>query len=229
MGSTRRGPRSRRVSHASRRVQTPPMPVDQSTARRSGATSGAPASAQASRAGDQRELADGSRRLVSWRSSTSVGATLAVAAKVTGSSYSLDPVVLERAGAGLAGEQGVPAVGGGSAERRGRADAGDDDLLGHGEITPWDGAGVTRAAAGARTPYGRGARRDQRLRPGLDDEVDGVADGLEVLDLFVGDLDVELLLGVDDDRHHRDRVDVEVVGERLVQLDRVGRRCRSRR
>src|SRR5690606_32900065 len=52
----------------------------------------------------------------------------------------------------------------------------------------------------------------------LDDEVDGVANGLEVLDLFVGDLDVELLFSVDDDRHHRDGVDVEVVREGLVEL-----------
>ena len=57
IGSTRRGPRSRRVSQASSRVQTPPMPVAQSTPRRSGSTSGEPASAQASRAGDERELA----------------------------------------------------------------------------------------------------------------------------------------------------------------------------
>jgi hypothetical protein len=45
------------------------------------------------------------------------------------------------------------------------------------------------------------------------DEGDGVAHGLEVLDLVVGDGDAELLLGIDDDRHHRDRVDVEVVRE----------------
>ena len=41
--------------------------------------------------------------------------------------------------------------------------------------------------------------------------------------------DAELLLGVDDDGHHRDGVDVQVVGEGLVELDRVSGRCRSRR
>src|SRR5699024_10324379 len=54
------------------------------------------------------------------------------------------------------------------------------------------------------------------------DVLDGVADGGEVLDLFVGDADVELLLGVDYDGHHRDGVDVEVVGEGLVELDVLG-------
>src|SRR5215203_2973231 len=46
----------------------------------------------------------------------------------------------------------------------------------------------------------------------LGDEADRVVDRREVLDLVVGDLDAELLLGVDDDGHHRQRVDVEVVG-----------------
>src|SRR5205823_3305630 len=54
------------------------------------------------------------------------------------------------------------------------------------------------------------------------DEGDGVADGLEVLDLVVGDLDVELLLGGHDDLDHGQRVDVEVVDEGLVELDVVG-------
>src|SRR4029079_18694562 len=54
------------------------------------------------------------------------------------------------------------------------------------------------------------------------DEGDGVTDGLEVLDLVVGDLDVELLLGGHADLDHGQRVDVEVVDERLVELDVVG-------
>src|SRR3954469_4759488 len=44
---------------------------------------------------------------------------------------------------------------------------------------------------------------------------DGVADGLEVLDLVVGDLDAELLLGGHHDLDHGQRVDVQVVGEGL--------------
>src|SRR6188768_3866555 len=54
------------------------------------------------------------------------------------------------------------------------------------------------------------------------DEGDGVADGLEVLDLVVGDLDAELLLGGHHDLDHGQRVDVQVVGERLVLGDVVG-------
>ena len=48
---------------------------------------------------------------------------------------------------------------------------------------------------------------------------DGVADGLEVLHLVVGDGHAELLLGGHDDLDHGQRVDVEVVDERLVELD----------
>ena len=73
---------------------------------------------------------DGSRRLISCRSSTSSGRTSASAANVDGKLVLLDPVVLERAGAGLAGEQRIPRLGRGAAERRRCADAGDDDLLG---------------------------------------------------------------------------------------------------
>src|SRR6266536_1764213 len=43
----------------------------------------------------------------------------------------------------------------------------------------------------------------------------GVTDGLEVLHLVVGDLHAELLLRRDDDLHHRQRVDIEILGERL--------------
>src|SRR5579884_22118 len=52
-----------------------------------------------------------------------------------------------------------------------------------------------------------------------EDVADRVADGVEVLDLVVRDLHVELLLGGDHDLDHGQRVDVQVAGERLVQLD----------
>src|SRR5919106_4572766 len=51
------------------------------------------------------------------------------------------------------------------------------------------------------------------------DESHGVTDGREVLHLVVRDLHAELLLGGDDHLDHRQRVDVEVVGEGLVELD----------
>src|ERR1051325_10812945 len=48
---------------------------------------------------------------------------------------------------------------------------------------------------------------------------DGVTDGLQVLDLVVGDLDAELLLGGHHDLDHGQRVDVQVVGEGLLLGD----------
>src|SRR3954451_20756632 len=45
------------------------------------------------------------------------------------------------------------------------------------------------------------------------DVADGVTDGLQVLDLVVGDLDAELLLGGYHDLDHGQRVAVQVVGE----------------
>src|SRR5690349_16864113 len=51
------------------------------------------------------------------------------------------------------------------------------------------------------------------------DVADGVADGLEVLHLVVGDLDAELLLSRHHDLDHGQRVDVQVVGEGLLLGD----------
>ena len=87
MGMTRRGPFSRSVSHASSSVHTPPMPVAKSTPRRSGSTSGLPASAHASMAATSANCDEGSRRLAIGRSRTVSGRTAACAAKVTGSWY----------------------------------------------------------------------------------------------------------------------------------------------
>src|SRR6476469_1941286 len=76
--------------------------------------------------------------------------------------------------------------------------------------------------AGRRPPVTSGwADRSWSALRALD-EGDGVADGLEVLDLVVGDGHAELLLGGHDDLDHGERVDVEVVHEGLVQLDGVG-------
>src|SRR5690606_10593661 len=47
---------------------------------------------------------------------------------------------------------------------------------------------------------------------------DGVADGLEVLGVLVGDGDAELVLAGVDDLDHGQRVDAQVVDEGLVQL-----------
>src|SRR4051794_29748141 len=83
------------------------------------------------------------------------------------------------------------------------------------------GAGPT-GGGGHPRPRRRSGYGARSAVLGALDEGDGVADGLEVLDLVVGDLDVELLLGGDDDLDHGQRVDVEVLDERLVELDVVG-------
>ena len=71
---------------------------------------------------------------------------------------------------------------------------------------------------GARRP----AAGEIAVRPVLWDVGDGVPDRGEVLHVFIRDADLELLFGEGDDRHHRQRVDVEVVGEGLVEFDCVG-------
>ena len=99
MGRTRRGPFSRRVSHASRRVHTPPIPVPKATPVRSGSTSSAdsasgpenPASSHASRAAMRASWPEGSRRFASTlvRRPDSRAGTASWPAMYTGRSYSL--------------------------------------------------------------------------------------------------------------------------------------------
>src|SRR5665811_2274996 len=86
------------------------------------------------------------------------------------------------------------------------------------------GWGLLWCVATDRATTHHNGRTGSDLRAG--DEAHGVADRLEVLDLVVRDADAELLLGIDDDRHHRERVDVEVVGEGLVELHRGGVKTR---
>src|SRR3954470_4978444 len=74
-----------------------------------------------------------------------------------------------------------------------------------------------RMAGGTAGPGPAAGRRD----PGVSalvllDEADRVADGLDVAELVVGDGDTELVLDGGGDLDHRQRVDVEVVGERLL-------------
>ena len=64
-------------------------------------------------------------------------------------------------------------------------------------------------------------RPDQRGRSGGStlDVGDGVAHRFEVLGLFIGNADAELFFGGIDDLDHRQRVHIQIIGERLVQLD----------
>src|SRR5664280_163017 len=245
-GKTRRTPFSFRVSHWSSSVLTPPMPVPMTTPRRSGSTSGAPASAQASRAAIRPYWPAGSSRRASTLARTSKGDCLMVAAIFTGSWYvstqsngirvtpdrparTASQVSVTLPPTGVVAPRPVTTmrcsvfeVIGGSAPcvlwplwRTGSG------LLG---IRHWG----SRVSAGSRAVLAvvRARRSAAAHHSGHGwsalcsrDEVHGIANRLEVLDLVVGDTHAELLLGVDDDCHHRQRVDVEVVGEGLVQLD----------
>src|SRR5690625_3143794 len=64
---------------------------------------------------------------------------------------------------------------------------------------------------------GRRSQRPDTPSMLLLDEVDDVLDRLEVLELVVGDLHAELVLGGDSDLDHGQRVDVEVVHEALFR------------
>jgi hypothetical protein len=52
----------------------------------------------------------------------------------------------------------------------------------------------------------------------FEDVVNGIADGLEVLDILVWDRHVEALLSCYNDLDHRQSVDIQVIGEGLVKL-----------
>src|SRR5689334_17491783 len=81
------------------------------------------------------------------------------------------------------------------------------DFLLNGGLT----AGGT--AGRAPPPVGGGTRKPLLV---LLDEADRVADGLDVAELVVGDGDTELVLDGGGDLDHRQRVDVEVLGEGLL-------------
>src|SRR5690606_40800039 len=91
-------------------------------------------------------------------------------------------------------------------------------------ITTWlvtAGRSSSVVRVGGRVPRRSAAAPVPRSGLRLRDVADGVAHGGEVLDLFVGDGHAELLLGDRHDGHHRERVDVEVLGEGLVRGDGV--------
>ena len=166
IGMTRRGPFSRSVSHASRRVQTPPMPggeVDAESLRLDiGAAGIRPRLARR----DERELRGRVEALRLGALEHRVGTDGGLArrrsrAARTASTQSYSSVRAPEAPA----EQGGPALGRGAAERRGRADAGDDDAgvahvveilvqcAGGGARAP-TGACVSSAGGSGRSPIG---------------------------------------------------------------------------
>src|SRR6478609_4063935 len=202
-GETRRGPLVMRLSYPSRSVVTPPMPEAIATPMRSPSSSAPsrPASFQASIAATMANCELRSRRRALTRSSTSVGSTAIRPAILTGISSAHSSVrnrTPER-----------PAT---------RA----SQVL---ATSPPTGEVVPRPVTTTRVEdmlLLEGVRRTVRSGLGPLDERDGVADGLEVLHLVVGDRDAELLLGGDDHLDHGQGVHVEVVDERLVELHVVG-------
>src|SRR4051794_41180338 len=194
-GETRRAPFSRSTSHCPISVSAPPMPVAMATPSRSPSTSGEPASAQASRAAMRASCSVRSSLRASTRSMTSRGSTATDAAMRTGST---------------------------SAHSSSRYRTPERPASSPSQV---DGTSPP-TGVDAPSPVTTTVRRPWELSvisgAGLRDVSNGVADGAEVLDVVVGDLDVELLLGGDNHLDHRQGVDVQVVDERLVELH-VGR------
>ncbi len=112
--------------------------------------------------------------------------------EVHGDAVAFRPVVVQGSDAGGAGEGRGPRVRDVPADGVGGPQSGDDNFLACSLL----GVGVSSGL-------------------GLGDEVDRVLHGREAGGVLVGDAHLELLLGVGlGDRHHRQGVDVEVVGER---------------
>src|SRR5699024_8859269 len=184
-------------------------------ARRSGSTSGVPASSQASRAEMSARRLAGSRRLASTffsRSSTTAGST--VAAKSTGSSY-FSAQSLSRVCAPLVPARAACHVSWAVLPRGVTAPMPVTTTV---DVMVWNLVeSLSGASAGSGSPTPQSGSRSGLL--GLDDVVHSVLDRDEVLHVVVRDLHAELLLCVHDDGHHRDGVDVQVVRERLAGLD----------
>src|SRR5262245_23804308 len=191
-GETRRGPLASRMSSWASRVRAPPMPEPMLTANRSGSRpeSASSASRHASCAAISATASALSSRRSFTRSSTSPGSTRSWAAIRTGSCSAHGAVreVTPDRPASIASQVDATSPPSGVV-----APSPVTTTSGR-VITPSDSSGV------------------------LDDVADGIADLPEVLHLVVRDLDAELLFGRDDDLDHRERVDVELLGEGLLLL-----------
>src|SRR5579863_623528 len=194
---------------------TPPMPLDTTTPSRSGGTCGAPASAQASLAATIANCSHRSSRRAWTRSSTVAGSTAARAAIRAGRlAYpsSVSAVVALRPASIPSQVLGTSPPSGVVAPRPVTTTCG------------WSARTVISsfAAVPSRIRRHRGQRPRRSGRdPRAADVVDDVPHGLQVLQLVVGDLHAELVLGGYRDLDHRQRVDVEVVDEALVGGDLV--------
>src|SRR4051794_1905634 len=171
----------------------PPMPVAITTPSRSPSTSGVPASAHASRGATSGNGPVRSWRLISTRGRPSDGSPATGAAMCTGSVSTQSSVSVRT--------PDLPASR--PCQKLGTSPPTGVVAPSPVTTTRWESVWGAFMRSGAR----------------LLDVRHGVADRAQALHVVVGDADAELLLGVDDDGHHRQRVDVEVVGERLLGLD----------
>src|SRR4051794_23860045 len=195
-GLTRRGPWASRMSSWASSVCAPPMPDPTTTPSRSRSRSepARPESAQASAAAMSAMACERSSLRSFTRSMTSLGSTASWAAMRTVSCAAHSWV------SGLTPER--PA-----------------SIASHVDATSPPSGVVAPIPVTTTSGMVMSVSQISGVR---DDERDGVADGLEVLDLVVRDLHAEPLLGGHDDLDHGERVDVQVLGERLVLGDVLG-------
>src|SRR5215471_1304789 len=220
-GESRCQPFSLRVSYADRVEATPPMPLDTTTPSRSGATSGLPAWLHASRAATRANCSQRSSRRACTRSMSAAGSAAAHAAIRVGSSAAQSSV------------SGPTPLRPSSSESQVLATSVPTGVIAPSPVTTTRVlsvvtlvlllVGCSLAHPTRATPAGTCPGDKSGSHAGAADVVDHVLDRLEVLELVVGDLDAELVLRGDGDLHHGQRVDVEVVNERLVGRYLVGR------
>src|SRR5215218_8134992 len=209
-GETRFGPFSSRTSSWPRRVSAPPIPVPMTTAMRSGSTPAfpAPESRQASSAAMTATCWLRSSRRARTRSIWSTGSVARRATSWAGNSLTQSSVIRLTPDRPASRASHVLATSPPS-----------------GVVAPRPVTTTSVVLLMGFPPGGRsGARADARDSAlVLLDVVHGVADGLDVAELVVGDGDAELVLDGGGDLDHRQRVDIEVLGEGLLRGG-VGRR-----
>src|SRR3954453_4140833 len=215
-GETRLGPFSSRTSSWPSRGSAPPMPVPKTTAIRSGATpaSAAPDSRQASSAAMTATCWLRSRRRARTRSICSAGSVARRATSWAGKSLIQSSVIRltpDRPASSASQVLGTSPPRGVVAPSPVTTTSAVDVLMDF-LLKEWRGPGKA-PPAGSRCERGQGGPSSALV---LLDEADRVADGLDVAQLVVGDGDTELVLDRGGDLDHRQRVDVEVVGERLL-------------
>src|SRR3954453_3734268 len=222
-GETRFGPFSSKTSSWPSRVSAPPMPVPKTTAMRSGGTSSEPApdSSHASWAATTAACWLRSSRRARTRSRCSTGSLAIRATSWAGYSLTQSSVMRLIPDRPASNASHVLATSPPSGVVAPRPVMTTSLLM----VIPLSGRAAGKAplqgpAASVRAVGGRGVLLLVLLDVGdllvLLDVGDRVAHGLDVAELVVGDGDAELVLDGGGDLDHRQRVDVEVLGEGLL-------------